>query len=213
MIARLPGTFPEDFRCDTPTSLLDLYPTYLTLAGDRENRPSTEGISLVEAMKPCHHDRIVFSQFSQSQLGLYMAANRKWKYIYSVADNKEWIFDLKNDPTETINRISDQTYASQLKLLKDACIQRFRHDEILEPIEGDDLKRYPSTEPPMLNSDKGFLFQDPEELEKQIEVLGHYVRSTDFTKEDQYSLLERLCDISRPSLQKSANSQNGKSTH
>ena len=77
MIARLPGTFPEDFRCDTPTSLLDLYPTYLTLAGDRENRPSTEGISLVEAMKPCHHDRIVFSQFSQSQLGLYMAANRK----------------------------------------------------------------------------------------------------------------------------------------
>lgn len=205
MIARLPGTFPEDFRCNTPTTLLDIYPTFLTLAGDAPNRPNPEGISLTEAMEPAHHDRIVFSQFSQNQLGLYMAANRDWKYIYSAADDKEWLFDLKNDPTETRNKLCDQECASQLELLKDACIQRFRRDGILEPIDGDDWKRYPAAVPPILNSDEGLLFQDPEELEKQIEALGHYARSTDFTKDNQYNLLERLCDVSRPTPETSEN--------
>ena len=69
-----------------------------------------------------------FSQFSQNELGLYMAANKDWKYIYSAADHKEWLFDLANDPLEIENLIDEPDCADQVALLKNACIQRFQID-------------------------------------------------------------------------------------
>lgn len=35
-----------------------------------------------------------------------MAASREFKYIYSVPDRREWLFDRLNDPRETRNRIA-----------------------------------------------------------------------------------------------------------
>ena len=37
-----------------------------------------------------------------------MAANKKWKYVYGAADDKEWLFDLENDPKEVVNKVSDE---------------------------------------------------------------------------------------------------------
>ena len=197
MIARLPGSFPDNHRCDTPTTLLDLFPTFISFAGSPDERPSDEGISLMEAMDDSNKGRIVFSQFSQNHLGLYMAANRKWKYIYSAADNKEWLFDLANDPYEIVNRKDDPSCLSQLQVLKEASIQRFKTDGYLNPLDGDDWKHFTPPVQPALNSDDGQLFQDPDALEKQIEALGIYARSTEFTKDKRFGLLERLFDASR----------------
>ena len=137
-------------------------------------------------------NRIVFSQFSQGELGLYMATNREWKYIYSAADNKEWLYDLVHDPKEIDNLIDDPACQEAFRLLKKACIQRFVSDGYHTALEGDDWKRFTPKSPPRSESDDGLLFQDPNELEDQIEALGRYARSSDFTKDEQYQMLKRL---------------------
>ncbi|MEM9157569.1 MAG: sulfatase-like hydrolase/transferase [Verrucomicrobiota bacterium] len=198
LIASLPGTFPEKYLCNAPTSLLDLFPTFQSLSGSSLEGPSCEGKSLLESLESESDDRIVFSQFSQSQYGLYMAASKRWKYIYSAADNKQWLFDLVNDPNELIDLSEVQEFATQLETMKSACIQRFRSDEYYPPIDGNDWRRYPKTELPVDTSDDGLLFQDPPGLDRNIETLGAFARSTEFKKDPLYSLLNRLCDASEP---------------
>ena len=197
MIARLPGTFPENKRCETPTTLLDLFPTFLSLSKADHSHPSAEGLSLMEAMEESVEDRIVFSQFSQNGIGLYMAASKSWKYIYSAADDKEWIFDLVNDPHEIINKKDSPACIPHFQELKRACIQHFKMDGYLNPLDGDDWKRFAPPATPEVDSDKGLLFQDPEDLKMQIECLGTYARSTDFTEDEKFQMLHRLWDAAR----------------
>ena len=198
MIARLPGVFPTNTQCNHPTTLLDLFPTFTALAGNRNASPSSEGTTLMQVLDSAHEDRIVFSQFSQNELGLYMAANKNWKYIYSAADQKEWLYDLVNDPLEVENAIDEPTCSGQLKTLKHACIERFQLDGYTEPLDGDDWKRFPETRPPAQYTDDGLLFQDPEDLQKEIDSLGKYARSSKFTKDSRFDLLGKLCDVSQP---------------
>ena len=197
LIASLPGTFPEKSLCDTPTTLLDLYPTFLSLSGSSADDPSPEGRSLLKSLDSDADDRIVFSQFSRGQYGLYMAASKRWKYIYSAADNKQWLFDLANDPDELIDLSDDQAFDAQLESMKSACIERFRSDEYDQPIDGSDWRRYPKAELPEEASDEGLLFQDPPGLDRGIDALGAFARSTEFKKDPRYSLLNRLFDASR----------------
>ena len=44
--------------------------------------------------------RTVYSQFDRGPNGIYMAVNEDWKYVYSVGDNREWLFNRKTDPHE-----------------------------------------------------------------------------------------------------------------
>ncbi len=200
LIARLPNKIPVNHRCRIPTTLLDIYPTLLGIAGDRTDRPSIEGKSLFDLVKKAPEDRIVFSQFSQNQLALYMATNENWKYIYSAADNKEWLFDLSNDPHELRNAICDVENQPHLELLKQACIERFESSGYTTSLVGKDWKRYPITEPPARQSDDGLLFQDPAALDDEIKRLGRYSRSTEFKFEEKYGLLKQLCDVSKPKV-------------
>jgi arylsulfatase len=202
MIARLPDHFPANQHCEHPATLLDLYPTFMDLVGNGVSRPSPEGLNLAEVLKDKAQDRIVFSQFSQSSLGLYMATNGNWKYIYSAADDKEWLYDLANDPLELVNCIQDPKSQAPLSLLKSACIERYRYAKNGNSIEGDEWKRYPVQEPPLPGTDEGLLFQDPEALETLIQALGPYARSMDFKKHPQFDLLARLCKISNPATSK-----------
>lgn len=192
MIARLPGRFPVGARCENPTTLLDLYPTFLDLAGEEDTKPSPEGISLEEAMDEEARDRIVFSQYSRGRFGLYMAASRSWKYIYSAADNKEWLFDLDKDPLELTNLIGEELYQSQYEQLKVACIRRFRDDQYLDAIEGDDWKRFspPAALKPF--SDEGMIFQDPDKLDLELKELDQYAPSSEFKANEQFQLFGQL---------------------
>jgi hypothetical protein len=153
---------------------------------------------LNDAIKETAEDRIVFSQFSMGQLGLYMATNQNWKYIYSAADKKEWLYDLASDPLETENRINDPDCQVHLQLLKNACMTRFLEDGYTDPIEDNDWRSFPIAELPEPDSDDGLLFQDPDDLDEQIKKLGIYERSTDFKKDAQYGLLQRLFDMAKP---------------
>ncbi len=196
MIARLPDRFPANHHCDTPTTLLDLYPTFLALADTGASRPSPEGISLEEAMEEAD-ERIVFSQYSQGCLGLYMATNRKWKYIFSAADDKEWLFDLKNDPLELKDCFGEEKHQSHAMLLKRACLKRFCEDGYTDVVEGDDWKRFDSMEPPQPGTDDGMLFQDPDQLDRDIRELGQFARSTDFKSDERFRLFDHLVAVSQ----------------
>lgn len=152
----------------------------------------------MQALDTANRDRIIFSQFSQNELGLYMAANKDWKYVYSAADDKEWLYDLVNDPLEIENLFGEPDYAAQAALLKNACIRRFQIDGYTEPLEGDDWKAFQKAAPPSEFSDDGLLFQDPEELEKEIHALGQYARSAKFIQDSRFNLLNKLCEVSQP---------------
>ncbi len=197
LIARLPGAFPAGERYDRPVTLLDLFPTFLSLAGNDSASPSSESASLVDVMAASNEDRIVFSQFSQNELGLYMATSRNWKYIYSAADHFEWLFDLAHDPLELDNLVGEPAHSTHYNKLKRACIERFRSDGYTEPLDGDDWRRFPTTPLPSPDSDDGLLFQDPDELEKVIRDLGQYARSSAFTKDERFELLNKLCESSQ----------------
>jgi len=198
MITRLPSVFPANTQFDHPATLLDLFPTFLSLAGNDNCTPSREGTPLMRVMDADEQERIVFSQFSQNELGLYMAASKDWKYIYSAADQKEWLYDLVNDPLEVENVVSNPDYSDQYQALKSACIKRFQSDGYTEPVDGDDWKRFPKVAPPTTHTDDGLLFQDPEELAKEIQALGKYARSSSFTKDRRFKLFEKLSEASAP---------------
>jgi arylsulfatase A-like enzyme len=188
MMARLPGVFEPGATADQASTLLDLYPTFLEIAGG-EVDPSLEGVSLQRLQDQNPQDRFVHSQFSQNQLGLYMVANKDWKYIYSAADDKEWLY---KDGCESVNLAGDPAHKSVLEKLKQIAIDRFKKDGYTLPIDGDDWARFPKMEFPE-NPDEGLLFQDPPGLQSAINNLGpDYARDEIDKTADTYNLLGRL---------------------
>jgi hypothetical protein len=188
MIARLPGVFEANAKTNQASTLLDLYPTFLEIAGG-EVDSSLEGISLQRLQEQNPDDRFVHSQFSQNQLGLYMVANKDWKYIYSAPDDKEWLY---KDGCESLNLATDPAYAAILAKLKTLAIDRFKKDGYTLPIDGDDWARFPKIEFPE-NPDEGLLFQDPPGLQSAINNLGpDYARDEIDKTADAYNLLGRL---------------------
>ncbi len=96
--------------CDTPVSLIDIYPTVLDAAcmpADRvddlmHDRP---GRSLPTSARSPNPERAVLSEYHAvgSRRGYYMVRYRTWKYVHYV-DAPAQLFDLEADPTEIDDR-------------------------------------------------------------------------------------------------------------
>ena len=160
LIVRRPGHFASDERCDTPTTLLDIWPTCLAAAGDSDSSVSQEGQNLTDIATAKSERDSVYSQFSSGAKGLYTIVTKDLKYVYSAADNQEWLFDLKLDPKETHSFSGNPSYRERQKRLKQQLIRRFQDDDYLEPLEQDDWRVFPASQIPK-NSDALLLFQDP----------------------------------------------------
>lgn len=121
-----------------------------------------------------------------------MAANSRWKYIYSAADDKEWLFKIGE---EDRNLANDPSLAVVRETLKQNCIDRFRKDGYTSAIDGNDWKRF---DPPTVlqESDEGLLFQEPPELQGTIEQLGPYSRQGVDQSQSKYQLISNLADLS-----------------
>ncbi len=159
MIVRQTERFAANVRCDEPTTLLDIWPTCLSAAGVAESSVSSEGQNLLEVATGNSERDCVYSQFSSAEKGLYSVISKDLKYIYSAADNKEWLFDLKLNPSETHNFAANPSYQERQEKLKQKLIKRFQKDAYLEPLENDDWRVYPTSQIPY--SDAHLLFQDP----------------------------------------------------
>ena len=160
MLVRYPTLFEANTRCDAPTTLLDIWPTCLSLAGATDWQVSSEGQNLAEVATGRSERATVYSQYSHNAKGLYAAMTRTLKYIYSAADNREWLFDARLDPHETHNFFDNPKYKECQQELKDRLITRFQADSYLEPLEGDRWRVFPSSHVPE-NRDALLLFQDP----------------------------------------------------
>ncbi len=184
MIARLPGRFDAGKRCDEPTTLLDIFPTCTAVAGD-PHRPSEDGVDLAEVASGRHSGRVVTSVFRSKGYGLYMATSRTGKYIYSEPDQKQWFFDLMNDPEETSPVKEDP----EDDTLKQELIKRFKRDGYTEPLNGDDWRTYPTRAIPD-DPDDGLLYQDDPDIQARIDKLGPYARRVTIDDRESYKLLQ-----------------------
>ena len=160
MLVRYPERFAAGIQCDTPTTLLDIWPTCLAAAGESDWQVSPEGQNLADIATGDTERDTVFSQYSHGATGLYAAVTKDLKYIYSAADNREWLFDLRVDPNETHNFAGNPSYEDRQANLKRRLITRFQEDSYLEPLQNGDWRVYPATRVPE-NPDALLLFQDP----------------------------------------------------
>lgn len=192
MVARLPGTFRAGAAVDGASSLIDLYPTFLETAGDTID-DTLEGVSLQRLQNGDDPERCVYSQFSQNQLGLYMVANREWKYIYSAAEDGEWLY---RNGCENINLAHTTEHRLIVMEMKRRLIQRFQDDGYDLPLAGDDWARFPPAQLPA-DRDDGLLFQDPSDLSQALAGLeAGYHRAGVDPSSRRYNLLQRLVDRS-----------------
>ena len=103
-----------------------------------------------------------------------MVAGRELKYIYSAADRKEWLFDLRIDPQETKNWAGNPRYDGLLRDMRQALIGRFEGDNYESAIQNGAWREY---EPPVFPDpagDDGLLFQDAPNLPELLKALGPY---------------------------------------
>lgn len=117
MILRVPGA-PAGLRVEAGTSLMDLLPTLLEIAG--QPPPPTPGRSLLPAVRGEHfEDQPIFSEYHTvgSATAGYMVRLGRWKYIHYV-DLPEQLFDLQDDPDEICDRAGDPTCRDELTRLR-----------------------------------------------------------------------------------------------
>jgi choline-sulfatase len=98
----------------TPTSLLDLFPTILEASGldpaDHNDRPGRSLFSMRAGADD--RDRVVFSEYHAvgAVSGAFLVRKGRWKYHHYVGLRPE-LFDLSQDPEETIDLAADPRHA------------------------------------------------------------------------------------------------------
>lgn len=89
----------------------------------------------------------------------YMIVTEQYKYAYSVPDNREFLFDKRTDPKETINSAGTALYKPVLLQMRQRLIDFLKEHEVTAIIDGDRFKKFPELKmPDML--DCGLLEQE-----------------------------------------------------
>ena len=165
MMARLPGRFGAGERCSTPTSLVDVMPTFLAAAGVDVRGLDLDGADLAEVAgsdtRAAHASRTVYSQYQRESLGVYMALDARFKYAYSAPDRREFLFDRQQDPDEFRNRAGLTFCRSDLEEMRGRLVEHYEGSISEAPFEDGVWKPYPQPEFPR-DPDAGLLIQDPE---------------------------------------------------
>ncbi|MFN4203604.1 MAG: choline-sulfatase, partial [Tabrizicola sp.] len=103
-------------RIDTPVSTIDLAPTLAALAGISmdEVAPWTEGVNLIPVANGAPRGPVAMEYAAEGSITPLVALREgAWKYIRCPAD-PEQLFDVANDPGETVNLAADPRAAEIL---------------------------------------------------------------------------------------------------
>jgi arylsulfatase A-like enzyme len=193
MLARWPGRFKAGVRCDAPVSLIDVFPTFMQAAGADDIRPSAEAESLLDVAAAQTDRQYVFSQIGAGKHGHYLITDGRWKYIYSAADEKEWLFDLHTDPHETHSLAYNAMFMPKVEELRAILIDKLAGTGYA--VADGEWRKYEKAEMPG-DSDHGLLFQDPPDLQGRIDALGEgYARDVTVRPEDAGVLLRMMHEI------------------
>ncbi len=174
LIIREPDCANRGRRIDIPVSLLDVFPTFAAAGDLGIDAPSPEGADLLELASGAVDRETVYSQVGEGNIGLYMIASRALKYIYSAADDKEWLFDLRIDPQETKNWAGNAGYERQLRQMRGKLLARFERDGYHLAAQDGAWCRYEPPAFPDPAGDDGLLFQDAPHLPALLRTLGPY---------------------------------------
>ncbi len=101
---------------ETPVSSIDLAPTLAALAGISmdEVRPWTEGVNLIPVANGAPRGPVAMEYAAEGSITPMVALREgAWKYIRCPAD-PELLFDVANDPGETVNLAQDRRAAEIL---------------------------------------------------------------------------------------------------
>lgn len=109
---------PEGAVCDTPVTLVDVFPTAIQCLGARPDPRDRDlpGTSLLEIARGARPERTILSEYhaAGAVCGAFMIRRGKWKYIHYVG-LPPMLFDLEADPFELADLGQDPRYASVLQ--------------------------------------------------------------------------------------------------
>lgn len=97
----------EDGKCDHPVELLDVYPTLNNLCG-LPQKTDLEGHSLLPQLRKPNTER-PWPAITTNNWNNHGIRTKDWRYI-RYADGGEELYDIKKDPNEWNNLISDPRY-------------------------------------------------------------------------------------------------------
>jgi len=164
LIARYPARFDTGQVCEVPVSLVDIMPALLAAAGVNIRQYDLDGRDLAEIAarpgEPANHDRTIYSQFQRAELGLHMAVNRRWKYVYSAPDRQEFLFDRVHDPAELRSRVGVPLCRAALVELRTSLFAYYCEQGFCQPLDGEQWKLYPQPALPS-DPDTGLGFNEP----------------------------------------------------
>ncbi|HXF67832.1 MAG TPA: sulfatase-like hydrolase/transferase [Burkholderiales bacterium] len=112
-----PGV-PAGAACDTPVTLVDVFPTAIQCLGARPDPRDRDlpGVSLLEIARGARPDRTILSEYhaAGAVCGAFMIRRGKWKYIHYVG-LPPMLFDLEADPFELADLGQDPRCASVIR--------------------------------------------------------------------------------------------------
>ncbi|MCL4107241.1 UNVERIFIED_CONTAM: hypothetical protein GTU68_017125 [Idotea baltica] len=115
MMWRIPGITKKDQRCDSPTNLLDIYPTLIDLCSLEKN-PALEGTSLRPLLENPDSTWETPSLTTHGKDNHSLRGNR-YRYI-RYADGSEELYDHDADPGEFSNLAGQNTSTEIIQKLK-----------------------------------------------------------------------------------------------
>ncbi len=173
LIVRWPDARNAGGRCDEVASLLDVYPTLLAASGEEQPQVCDEGHDLATVARGETGRTCVYSQLQTDAVGLHMAVTKTRKYVFSAADQREWLFDLEADPTEAHDFAYNSYYQKDLVDLSSALQERYRRDGYTSPLDEQGWRDFGRRELPA-NPDAGLLVQYPKNIREILDQLGEY---------------------------------------
>ena len=160
MLVRWPGAEHAGTSCEHVVSLVDLAPTFLEAADISFKAEDFDGLSLRAVLEQRVARDWVFSQYNRAENGLYMMVGERWKYIYSAPDQREYLFDIKNDPHEHRNLADQSSTCETLNCLRGECIRHLVLQGERTALEHRKWRKYPRRRMPQ-DPDVGLIYQDP----------------------------------------------------
>lgn len=130
--------------CETPVSLIDIYPTVLDTVGEplTNQERNLPGQSLLKiASAPYDPERAVFCEYHAScaPTGLMMLRKGRYKYIHYTHHGAQ-LFDLMADPEETCDLAADSAHAGVLSQLE-AELRELADPEAVDAAAKEDQRR------------------------------------------------------------------------
>lgn len=108
-LLRIPGK-EHEIRHD-PASLVDVAPTLLSACGINYDPAEFDGVNLMTDS----HD-LVYSQYGNGTLGIYMVASGKDKLVYSAVGNRYFYFDSFPDAVDKFDESNERVVYLKEKL-------------------------------------------------------------------------------------------------